>query len=135
MAGLVTIAELTARPGFDNLDSTIAQALIDDASALVRDAASPLLDDVESPDTPAAVVAVLVNMIRRGLDNPNGYTQEVLGDYSRTVGTTGGVATLYLTTRERRIVRRAVGKLGVGSLALTSDMPHQVSDHYHGIES
>lgn len=124
---LITVAELVARPGFDNLDSGEAEALIEDASALVRDAASPELDDVESPDTPKAIVAVLVNMIRRGWSNPKGNAQETLGDYSYS---TGGqmAATIYLTRRERRIVRRAAGKLGVSSLPMTSDLPRQPSE-------
>jgi hypothetical protein len=128
--GLITVAELVARPGFDGIDSGQAQALIDDASALVREAASPHLDEVESPDTPPAVVAVIVNMIRRGWTNPVGMAQESLGDYSYSTGG-AGVATLYLTTRERRIVRRVVGKLGAASATLDSDLPPQLSDDYY----
>ncbi|MCI0632517.1 MAG: hypothetical protein L0206_01145 [Actinobacteria bacterium] len=133
MAGLITVAELVARPGFEGLDSGQAQALIDDASALAREAATPELDAVESPATPPAVVAVLVNMIRRGWTNPLGHAQEQLGDYSYS---TGGhaVATLYLTARERRIVRRAAGKLGVSSLTLTSNLPVQPSEPLVGDE-
>jgi hypothetical protein len=128
VAGLITVAELTARPGFEDLDSGQATALIADASALVREAADPELDAVESPDTPPVVVAVMVNMIRRGLDNPRGNAQETLGDYSYTAGATGGVATLYLTRRERRLVRRAAGKLGAGALSMTGDLPIQPSE-------
>jgi hypothetical protein len=71
-------------------------------------------------------------MIRRGLDNPKGNAQETLGDYSYTAGTQGSVATLYLTRRERRIVRRAAGLLGVGSQAMTSDLPVQPSELVQG---
>lgn len=135
MAGLITVAELIARPGFESVDSTQAQALIDDASALVRDAASPLLDAVESPATPPVVVTVLVSMIRRGFSNPLGHQSENLGDYAYTAGTTGGVATLYLTSRERKLVRRAVGKLGAGTLNMTGNLPDQASDEYYGFAS
>jgi hypothetical protein len=127
VAGLITVADLVARPGFDDVDSGQAEALIDDASALVRDAARDALDDVESPDTPPAVVAVLVNMIRRGWSNPLGHVQEQLGDYGYNVGG-NAVATLYLTVRERRIVRRAVGALGMGSVNMESDLPRQPSE-------
>jgi hypothetical protein len=128
---LITVAELLARPGFEGLDTSQAQALIDDASALVRDAASPQLDTVNSPNTPPAVVAVMVNMIRRGWQNPRGLAQETLGDYSYSTGD-AAVATLYLTARERRIVRRAAGKLGAASVTLDSDLPIQPSDDYYG---
>jgi hypothetical protein len=133
VAGLITVAELTARPGFEDLDSGQATALIADASALVREAAEPELDDVESPNAPPAIVPVLVSMIRRGLDNPRGNAQETLGDYSYTAGNAGGVATLYLTRRERRIVRRAAGKLGAGSLVMTGDLPVQPSELVIGL--
>lgn len=129
MAGLITIDQLLTRPGFDNIDPAQAEALIEDASALVRDAATPELDDVNAPDTPAAVVAVVVNMIRRGWRNPLGHQSETLGDYSYAAGAGGGgVATVYLTRRERRVVRRAAGKLGAGGLAMTGDLPWQPSE-------
>lgn len=129
MAGLITIDQLLARPGFESIDSAQAQALIDDASALVRDAATPELDAVNAPDAPAGVVAVMVNMIRRGLRNPLGHQSETLGDYSYAAGMGGGgVATLYLTRRERRLVRRAAGKLGASSLTMTTDLPWQPSE-------
>lgn len=124
MAGLLTVAELVARPGFEGLDSGQAQALIDDASALAREAARGTLDAVESPATPPAIVAVIVHMIRRGWQNPRGLAQEQLGDYSYSTGG-NAVATLYLTPRERRLVRRAAGVLGVSSLTLTSNLPLQ----------
>jgi hypothetical protein len=128
MAGLITVAELLTRPGFEGLDSGQAGALIEDASALVRLEVQPLLDTVESPDTPPAVVAVLVSMIRRGFTNPTGNAQETLGDYSYMAGTQGGVATIQPTRREQRKLRKAVGRLGAGSLALTSDLPVQPSE-------
>ncbi|HEY8544955.1 MAG TPA: hypothetical protein VIL36_07900 [Acidimicrobiales bacterium] len=127
MGPLVTVADLLRRPGFAAADSGHLAALIDDASALVRDAVRPHLDDVEAPNTPPAVVAVIVAMVRRGLHNPLGHAQETLGDYSFSVGT-GGVATLAPTRRELRIVRRAVGALGVGSVAMTGDLPLQRSE-------
>jgi hypothetical protein len=122
--GLITVAELLARPGFEDLDSGQADAIIADASAIVREVATPELDDVESPATPPAVVAVVVNMIRRGLRNPMGNTQETLGDYSYA----GNPASLMPTRREVRLIRRAAGKLGASSLTMTSDLPLQESE-------
>jgi hypothetical protein len=128
MPGLITVPVLLARPGFDDLDAGQGAALIDDASALVRLVAAGELDDVESPDCPAAIVPVLVSMIRRGLDNPKGNAQETLGDYSYTAGSQGSVATLYLTRRERKIVRSAVGLSGVGYINMTGELPTQRSE-------
>lgn len=127
MAGLITTTELLARPGFEGVDDGQAQASIDDASALVRLCARGLLDTVESPNTPPAVVAVVVAMVRRGLSNPLGTTQEQLGDHGRSFGGTTA-ATLYLTGREKRTVRQAVGLLGVGSEPMESDLPRQPSE-------
>lgn len=134
MAGLITVAELLARPDFDGLDHSVAQAMIDDASALVRLEAAGRLDDVVSPDAPPAVIPVLASMIRRGVRNPLGNNQETLGDYSRSVGQTsgGGVATLYLTKREKKIVRQAVGLSAVASIDLQTTLPEQRSDCYYG---
>lgn len=129
--GLITAADLIARPGFENLDSVQAQTLIDDASALVRLEAGTALDSVVAPNAPGAVVAVLVAMIRRGWRNPMGNASESLGDYAFTAGTSGGVATMYLTNRERRIVRRAVGGSGVSSLNMTGDLPASPLDDYY----
>jgi hypothetical protein len=132
VAGLITLPELLARPGFDGIDSGQAEALIADASALVRECARGELDDVEPPDTPPAVVAVVVNMIRRGWTNPAGAVQETLGDYSYSMGGQG-VATLYVTAREKRIIRRAVGVLGVGTVTMTGDLPRQPSEDFEGL--
>lgn len=122
-AALVTYEQLIARPGFSDADQAQAEALLEDASALVRVCVAPDLDDVEPPEVPGAVVAVVVNMVRRGLTNPRGLTQETLGDYSYSSGGTSGSASLYLTNREKRIIRKAVGKLGVATVQLEGDLP------------
>lgn len=124
--GLITVDRLIVYPEFADIGSQHATALIDDASALVREAAQGELDAVEAPDAPAAVETVIVGMIRRGYENPRGVTQESLGDYSYSMGAAGGgVANIHLTRRERKIVRRAVGVSGVGTTTLASDLPIQ----------
>lgn len=126
MAGpLVTFAELQARPGFADADQTQAEALLDDASALVRDVASGELDDVVPPDTPGAVRTVVVDMVRRGLSNPQGYASESVGDYSYS---RGGGTSLQPTRREIKAIRRAVGFGGVTSVPMKSDLPDQLSE-------
>jgi len=128
MAALVTIEFLQARPGFAGVDETELQGVIDDASALVVLECSPNLDDTTSDDCPAAIQAVLVSMCRRGSTNPRGASQETLGDYSYTMGSEGGVPTIYLTNRERRIVRKASVTLGANGLKLDGYLPLQRSE-------
>ncbi|MEV4672173.1 hypothetical protein AB0K34_11025 [Actinomadura sp. NPDC049382] len=121
MAALITFADLTARPGFDNADQAEAEAVITDASALViqiADLATPWTADT----VPDVVVPVLVNMVRRGLSNPLGLSGEQLGDYGwQAQG--GGAMGLYATRQERAIIRRAAGTLGAKNATLDSDLP------------
>ena len=128
MSALVTIEFLQARPGFAGADETTLQGTIDDASALVILECAPYLDDTTDADCPAAIAAVLVSMCRRGTRNPSGNAQETLGDYSYSAGTEGGVPSIYLTARERRIVRRAAGKLGANTTRLDGYLPVQRSE-------
>ena len=125
---IVTVDYLRALPGFAAASTKTLQALIGQASALVVDYADPYLDDATAADCPEAVQVVVSGMVRRGLSNPRGVVQENLGDYGYTMGSDGGVATLYMTRREQKIVRRAVGKLGAGSVAMTGDLPVQESE-------
>lgn len=132
MAGLIAVADLDDRE-IAYTSTARAQAAIDDASALVRTCVAPLLDAVETPTTATtypAVVAVVVAMVRRELTNPRGLTQESLGDYSYSSGGDGGVASIHMTKREKRIVRRAVGKLGAGSVAMEGYLPVQGTETF-----
>lgn len=127
MAALATWAEMSARPGFAGVEQSQAEAVAEDASGMVRDLVKPLLDEVDPPEVPASIRAVVIAMVRRGVDNPNGYASESLGDYSRSTAP-GGVATVYMTKREEKIVRRAVGLTGPGALEMTGDLPVQLSE-------
>lgn len=119
MAALITVADLKARPGFADIDEAEAEAVLADASSLVADVAAPVALTAEA--LPGSIVPVLVSMVRRGLHNPRGLASEQLGDYGWQGG--GGSSGLYLTPEEKRIVRRAVGKLGVGTVTLEGDLP------------
>lgn len=125
---LVTVEYLLALPGFAGQSETTLDPLIEQASGLVIDAVAPQLDDATSDTCPSAVATVISGMIRRGLSNPRGAQQETLGDYSYSMGSDGGVATLYMTRREVKIVRRAAGKLGAGTLAMEGYLPVQRSE-------
>jgi len=126
MAALITIADLDAR-GITYLDAAQAQAAIDDASAVAAACVAPHLDDVAPPNVPGAVVAVVAAMVRRGLTNPRGLAQESIGDYSYASGAQPG-ASLLPTTREKKLLRRAVGYLPVGSIDLRVPLPQQPSE-------
>ena len=135
--GLISVTDLDARQ-VEYVDSTQAQAAIDDASAVVRACVEPTFDAVEAPDTPAAVVAIVVNMVRRVLTNPRGLAQETLGDYSYAAGA-NAVATLLPTTREKKLLRKAaaayetaqgndVPAYGAGGVYLQTDLAAPTDD-------
>ncbi len=110
---LIDVADLEERLGYQVESSSQAGALIDDASALVREIAG--WDDDEPTSVPAAVVPVVVSMVRRGLDNPHGHESEQVGNYRYLGAHTTGV---FATAREAKTIRRAAGKAGVGTVGL-----------------
>lgn len=107
-------------------------AFLDDASALVNLIAFGTTEDdywtdydASSPpatnDVPEAVVPVIVAMVRRGIENPRGLTGEQLGDYQWQAASATQTA-IYATREERRIIRRAAGRLSVGTVQLEGDL-------------
>lgn len=135
--GLISVADLDARR-VEYEDTAQAQAAIDDASAVVRAWTAPVFDSVETPNAPAAVKAVVANMVRRGLTNPRGLAQESLGDYSFAAGT-NAVATILPTTREKRLLRRAavayakanamiVPSFGADGVYMQADLPASTAE-------
>ena len=99
---------------------TQVNALLADASAIVLDVAD-LDTDWTSATLPATVLPVICEMVRRAFDNPSGLQGETIGDYSWRGGSTP--SGIYLTSAERRTIRRAAVKLGVISLDLSNDLP------------
>jgi hypothetical protein len=71
---------------------------------------------------PAVIPIICVEAVRRAYDNPQGLVGETVGNY--TWRGSGGNGAVYLTSAELRMVRRAAGKLGVGSLSLSHDLPY-----------
>lgn len=126
MDPLIQVTDLETRLGrtLSSTQTTQAEALIDDASALVGDIAdTDFLDDAGDLDVPPAIVPVVVKMVRRELENPRGLTMETIGGYTWQSQTQGGPGTLYATRSEKRTIRRAVSKLGAGSAQLEGYMP------------
>lgn len=125
---LVTVAYLQALPGFGGAEEATLDALIEQASGLVIDLVSPELDDATASTCPSVVATVISSMVRRGLGNPRGAQSETLGDYSYAMASDGGIATLYMTKREERKVRKATGRLGAGTIAMEGYLPLQRSE-------
>lgn len=125
MAPLVSVTELQARPGFGSADPGELAALLDDASALVREIAEPNLDTIDhtSVDRPPAIVPVVVSMVRRGFTNPRGLTGEQIDDYAWQAQGQGAAGTIYATRREVKLIRRIVNKLGAGTVQLEGFLP------------
>jgi hypothetical protein len=117
MAGLITIEQLEARLGEDLASRAEAEALIEDASALVRQVARTDF----ATTIPAVVVSVVAQMVRRALDNPGDLVSERLGDYSyQTAANVGGApagSSLYVTRDERRIIREAAERPAIVTIA------------------
>lgn len=111
--GLIAVSDLDARQ-VEYVDAAQAQAAIDDASAVARACVSPVLDDVETPNAPALVKAVVVGMVRRVLTNPRGLQSETLGDYTYAAGT-NAVATMYPTVREKKLLRQAAAAYAIAN--------------------
>lgn len=122
MLPLATIQQLSARLGreFTGAELERAEALLDDASALVRDVAGRTWID---PDTgalesvPGSIQWVVLRAAERAIRNPDGFSSESAGDYSyQRTGVEPGV---YLTAGEEKAIRRALGKTGLWTQPVT----------------
>lgn len=127
MADLITVAQLEARlkEQFTGTALTQVQGLITDASALVRHVARTTFPT----SVPAVVVAVVAQMVRRALDNPQELTGENIGGYgwqamSQVTSASGG--SLYVTRAERRLIREAAGRPAIIGIAFDTGLrdPH-----------
>ena len=108
-------------------DLARAEAALEDASALVRDEAGrSWVDEDGAVTAPPAIVTVTLKAARRAYVNPNGFQSEQTGPFAYQLprGETG----VDLTEAERRVVRRAAGRHGLGTLvtpsAYTDPLPY-----------
>lgn len=119
LPALASLEQLEERIGGISNEAA-AQAALDDASALVR-AEAPAAGWATDPDVepPDVVVVVVLTAATRALRNPDGAQSETIGNYSVSYG--AGLAGVWLTKNERRVVRQAVsGAGGIGSVELVS---------------
>lgn len=131
MSTLPTFAstdDLEAR-GVDVTDVDRAWAALDDASTLIRVEArkSWVADDaVDFGDLADylqdAIVTVCITAARRALENPTGASAMAVGDVSVTLADAS--SDVYLTNRERIIIRTAAGQgSALGSIELEVGTP------------
>jgi hypothetical protein len=118
----VSAVEARMRRTFTDADLTQVEAFIADASALVRDIADGRLDDATPATVPAAIVPVIVKMIRRAIDNPAAIAEEG-SDSTYRWRAVEGATDIYATDREEEIIRGAVGLPGIGCVELEGYLP------------
>lgn len=123
MADLITVAQLEARlrESFTGDALTQVEGLIADASALVRHVARTDF----ALSVPAVIVAVVAQMVRRALENPEELTGENIGGYGWQAMNQGSARTggsIYVTRTERRMIREAAGRAGVISISFDTGL-------------
>lgn len=122
MLPLADITDIEARLGrtFSGDELTRVEALLDDASALVRDEAGLTWIDPGTgllTTVPGSIRAVVLRSVERAVRNPQGFSAESAGDYSyQRTNVEPGV---YLTDSERQVIRRATGRTGLWTQPVT----------------
>lgn len=122
MLPLADITDIEARLGrtFSGDELTRVEALLDDASALVRDEAGLTWIDPGTgllTTVPGSIRVVVLRSVERAVRNPQGFSAESAGDYSyQRNNVEPGV---YLTDSERQVIRRATGRTGLWTQPVT----------------
>lgn len=113
--------ELRLPQAISNVDRPRAQAALDDAASLIREAGGkdwvtdddpPVLDD-----PPDILLTICCRAALRSFVNPEGVSQEAAGPFSRSIANAS--SDVYLTKNEVAQVRRAAGKVGLGTIQTT----------------
>lgn len=116
---LASVDQLEARMSerLETTDMIRAEALLEDASALIRQEAGEdwVDDNGELAEVPDIIVTVTVAVARRALTNPDQLQSESISSdaysYTRT-----NSSDVYLKAAERKAIRRAVGRSSAGSV-------------------
>ena len=119
MLPLINVAQLEERLGRVLVGAEVAQAkaFIADASALIRvTAGATFLDDAEALAVPEAIIPVVVRVVDRALENPQGLEGETTGNHSWRAAPEG--SGVYLSKRDRADVRAATGRSVAGDVTL-----------------
>lgn len=129
MADLITVAQLEARlkETFTGDALTQVQGLIADVSALVIHVAKTDF----ATSVPGVIVAVVAQIVRRALANPEELTGENIGAYGwqamGQISTSSGAA-LYVTRAERRLIREAAGRPAVIGISGDTGLTDPLAD-------
>lgn len=121
-----TVEDLEARLGValdeHGPDYDRAAAALDDASALVRNAGIPWVDDHDElvDDMPDVVFSVTLAAALRAYQNPTGAERQTVGDVTVAYSSGGEGGGVYLTRAERAAIRKAAGTGSLVSVGLTS---------------
>ena len=101
---LASISDLEARVGAIDEVARV-ESLLRYASNLVRAEGNRRWDD---DDPPEELVEVVVGMVERAQDNPDGVTQDTTGPFSVSFGP-DAAQRIYLTKSDRAIIRSVPG--------------------------
>ena len=129
LPSLASLEELTRRLGvaLNEAEQERAQAALDDASALIRAEAATTWTDTADPPTlanvPAIVESITLSVARRAYENPSAHADKRVDDISVTYDRRRGEGAVYLTSAERRAVRKAAGVSGVSTIELEGAWP------------
>jgi hypothetical protein len=124
LPSLAATEALEARIGatLTGSDLVRAQAMLDDASALIRsEAGLDYVDEFGELETvPPIIEAITLAAAYRAYRNPDGVSQSSVGDVSVSYGRDRTMASIYLTPAERAAIRKAAGASAVLSIGLVS---------------
>jgi hypothetical protein len=122
---LMTVEQYEARLGrtLTGAKRDQAEALLADASDVVRRIAGGRLDGATSEDVPGPIRMVIFSMVTRAVRNPAGVSSERIADYQYS-----GARPLYPTGEEADLIRDAVDIPSVRVVPLAGDMPQRLLD-------
>jgi hypothetical protein len=117
---------------FDDAERARGEALLDEASELIRDVAGKtwLTANNSLDNVPRRIARICVAAAARAFENPHGLTQRSLGDSSKSYDRQGreGGEVVYLTAEEEVAIRRAAGTSGFVAVTLTSPYSADAAD-------
>lgn len=136
LPALVSLDDFALRVGgVSASEEERAQAVLDDASALVRGEAGTedwVDDDGALEAVPDLIAAITVAVAIRAYRNPDGVRSETIGTYSVAYADTS--TAVFLTEGERRAIRRTVGMTGIGSVLLEGEWTRHPAATYVPVE-
>lgn len=117
---LATIDDLEALLGAPVTDPLQALKRLERASAIVRAYAGRtwLDDEGNLLDVPDDIPGVVAGMVERAQRNPDGVTQQSVGEYQLSYGA-DAAQRIYLDKQDKAIIDAAVGRTGLGTITTT----------------